>query len=191
AMLKIDEKGIPKKVVTPVVLLIIGAYAPKPKITPPPKKDHLAKNSIRHHYNEVGHLRRKCPAYLAELKKKNTSLATTSDDVFYSNVIPRDGIYEIDIHDLVLNVSSIYNVRNKRAKRNLDSTYLWHCHLRHINKKHIEKLQHDGLLKPIDDESFDKFKSCTSGKMACKPFSHQTERAKDLYLSKRMYVVPF
>ncbi|GKF80171.1 hypothetical protein Tco_0238773, partial [Tanacetum coccineum] len=30
----------------------------------------------------------------------------------------------------------------------------------------IEKLQHDGLLKSTDDESFDKCGSCLSGKMA-------------------------
>ncbi|GJX05907.1 hypothetical protein Tco_0193839 [Tanacetum coccineum] len=79
------------------------------------------------------------------------------NDVFYLNVIPRDGIYEIDMHDLVPNGSSIYNVRNKRAKRNLDSTYLWHYHLGHINKKRIGKLQHDGLLfmkEVIEIESF-------------------------------------
>ncbi|GJW59515.1 retrotransposon protein, putative, ty1-copia subclass [Tanacetum coccineum] len=52
--------------------------------------------------------------------------------------------------------------------------------LGHINKKRIEKLQHDGILQPTDDESFDKCKSCRFGKMARKPFLHQTERAKDL-----------
>ncbi|GKA65672.1 retrotransposon protein, putative, ty1-copia subclass [Tanacetum coccineum] len=44
----------------------------------------------------------------------------------------------------------------------------------------IKKLHHDGLLKSTDDESFDKCVSCMSGKMARKPFPHQTERAKDL-----------
>ncbi|GJU30120.1 retrotransposon protein, putative, ty1-copia subclass [Tanacetum coccineum] len=50
----------------------------------------------------------------------------------------------------------------------------------HINKKCIEKLQHDGLLKSTNDESFDTYASCLSGKMARKPFSHQEERAKDI-----------
>nr|GEV69860.1 uncharacterized mitochondrial protein AtMg00810-like [Tanacetum cinerariifolium] len=61
--------------------------------------------------------------------------------VFYFNAITHDGIYEIDMQNLYLNVSSIYNVSNKRAKHALDSTYLWHYRLGHINKKHIEKLQ--------------------------------------------------
>nr|GFA95287.1 retrotransposon protein, putative, Ty1-copia subclass [Tanacetum cinerariifolium] len=49
-----------------------------------------------------------------------------------------------------------------------------------LNKKRIEKLQHDGLLNSTDIESFDKCVSCLSGKMARKPYSHQMERAKDL-----------
>ncbi|GKB00550.1 retrovirus-related pol polyprotein from transposon TNT 1-94 [Tanacetum coccineum] len=46
--------------------------------------------------------------------------------------------------------------------------------------KRIEKLQHDGLLESIDDESFDVCVSCISGKMARKPFTHASERADDL-----------
>nr|GFC69770.1 hypothetical protein [Tanacetum cinerariifolium] len=68
------------------------------------------------------------------------------------------------------NVNSIYNVSNKRVKHNLDSTYLWHCHLAHICKKRIEKLQQDGLLKSTDDESFYQCVSCLSGKMTRKSF---------------------
>ncbi|GJR53868.1 zinc finger, CCHC-type containing protein [Tanacetum coccineum] len=66
----------------------------------------------------------------------------------------------IDMHDLVPNNNSIYNVSTKRAKRNLDSTYLWHCRLAHISKKRIEKLQQEGLLRSTDDESFDQCVSC-------------------------------
>ncbi|GKE08505.1 retrotransposon protein, putative, ty1-copia subclass [Tanacetum coccineum] len=60
-------------------------------------------------------------------------------------------------------------ISNKRTKHNLDSTYLWHCRLERIIKKRIAKLQHDGLLKPTDDESFYKCISYVSGKMACYP----------------------
>ncbi|GJT27671.1 zinc finger, CCHC-type containing protein [Tanacetum coccineum] len=84
----------------------------------------------------------------------NYGIIVMKDGVFYFNANPRDGIYEIDVHNPYPNVSSIYNVSNKRAKRALD--YLWHCHLGHINKKCIEKLQRDGILQPTDDESFDK-----------------------------------
>ncbi|GJS38287.1 retrotransposon protein, putative, ty1-copia subclass [Tanacetum coccineum] len=75
---------------------------------------------------------------------------------------------------------SMYAVSNKRAKLNLDSSLLWHCRLRHISKKRIEKLQHDGLLNSTDIESLEKCVPCMSRKMARKPYSHQVERAKDL-----------
>ncbi|GJZ81687.1 retrotransposon protein, putative, ty1-copia subclass [Tanacetum coccineum] len=107
-------------------------------------------------------------------------ISVFKNDVLYFNDVPRDGIYEIDMHNLVPNVNSIYNVSNKRAKHNLDSTYLWHCRFAYISKKRIEKLQHEGLLKSTDDESFDQCVSCLSGKMTRKPFPHRTERATDL-----------
>nr|GEX98927.1 retrotransposon protein, putative, Ty1-copia subclass [Tanacetum cinerariifolium] len=91
-----------------------------------------------------------------------------------------NGIYEIDMSNSVPNVNSIYNVSNKRVNHNLDSTYLWHCRLAHISKKHIGKLQHDGLLKSTDDESFDQCVSCLSGKMTRKSFSRRPKRAANL-----------
>ncbi|GJY69161.1 hypothetical protein Tco_0472143 [Tanacetum coccineum] len=54
----------------------------------------------------------------------NYGISVMKDGVFYFNAIPRDGIYEIDMQNLYPNVSSIYNVSNKRAKCALDSTYL-------------------------------------------------------------------
>ncbi|GJV09746.1 retrotransposon protein, putative, ty1-copia subclass [Tanacetum coccineum] len=85
----------------------------------------------------------------------NFGISVSKNNVFYFNVIPSNGIYEIDMHDLVSNVNSIYNVSTKRAKHNLGSTYLWHCRLAHISKKRIEKMQQEGLLNSTDDESFD------------------------------------
>ncbi|GJY68830.1 zinc finger, CCHC-type containing protein [Tanacetum coccineum] len=46
------------------------SYAPKIKNPPPPKKDNPAKDAICHQCGEVGHWRRNCPVYLAELLKK-------------------------------------------------------------------------------------------------------------------------
>ncbi|GKD04926.1 retrotransposon protein, putative, ty1-copia subclass, partial [Tanacetum coccineum] len=71
-----------------------------------------------------------------------------------------------DMHNLYPNVSSMFNVSNKRAKCTLDSSYLWHCRLGHINKKRMDKLQHDGILQPTHYELLDKYKSCIFGKMA-------------------------
>ncbi|GKD09371.1 putative reverse transcriptase domain-containing protein [Tanacetum coccineum] len=101
-MLKLHEKGIPKKAETPAVLAIREgkiqkdkrksrwtkgkdkgnnklAYAPKPKILSSPKRDNPTKDSICHHCKEVGHWRRNYSSYQAELKKrKEASMASTS-----------------------------------------------------------------------------------------------------------------
>nr|GEU45119.1 putative RNA-directed DNA polymerase, eukaryota, reverse transcriptase zinc-binding domain protein [Tanacetum cinerariifolium] len=68
----------------------------------------------------------------------------------------------------------------RRTKLNLNSTYLWHYRLAHISKKRIEKLQQEGILRSIDDESFDQHVSCLSGKMTRKSFSHRPKRATGL-----------
>ncbi|GJR30013.1 retrotransposon protein, putative, ty1-copia subclass [Tanacetum coccineum] len=98
----------------------------------------------------------------------------------YIHTFRNYGIYEIDMHNLYPNVSFMFNVSNKGAKHMLDSSYLWHYSFGHINKKHMDKLQRDGILQPNYDESPEKCKSCISGKMARKPFPHQVEIAKDL-----------
>ncbi|GJW28062.1 putative ribonuclease H-like domain-containing protein [Tanacetum coccineum] len=241
---KANGKGKDKKV-----------YIPKPKNPKPSANEHPAKDDTCHHCKEMGHWKRNCSVYLAELLKKKKQglrgvrkleqgalylyvgngvraqveaigsfdlvlpnglvicldnchyaptitrgvvsvhhlvenrfvqcfmdygILVSKNVVLYFNAIPRDGIYEIDMHNPVPNVNSIYNVSNKRVKHNLDSTYLWNCRLAHISKKRIEKLQHEGILKSTDDESFDQCVSCLSGKMTRKPFPHHTKRATDL-----------
>nr|GEY39956.1 retrotransposon protein, putative, Ty1-copia subclass [Tanacetum cinerariifolium] len=107
-------------------------------------------------------------------------ISVSKNNVFYFNAILSNGIYEIDMHDLVPNDSSIYNVSTKRAKHDLDCTYLWHGRLAHISKKRIEKLQQEELLKSTDDESFDQCVSCLSGKMTGKSFPRHPKRETDL-----------
>nr|GEZ80052.1 hypothetical protein [Tanacetum cinerariifolium] len=107
-------------------------YIPKPKNPKPSAKEHPAKDDTCHHCKKVGHCKRNCPAYLAELIKKKKQVGTAcSSDVF-------------------------------------------------IIKKHIKKLQKEGLLRLTDDESFDQCVSCLSGKMTRKSFSHRLERGNDL-----------
>nr|GEZ35388.1 zinc finger, CCHC-type [Tanacetum cinerariifolium] len=115
------------------------AYAFKPKIPPPPKKENPVKDFICHECREIGHWKRNCP----------------QNNVVYFSAIPRDGIFEIDLSNSLTNESSIYAVSDKRAKLDLDSALLWHCRLRHISKKRIEKLQHDGLLNSSDLTAFE------------------------------------
>ncbi|GJS13514.1 hypothetical protein Tco_0407986 [Tanacetum coccineum] len=187
AMLKIHEKGKDKgknKL----------AYAPKPKISPPPKRDNPAKDSICHHYKDglrrskklkhgalslymgngmraaaetIGSFDLILPSGLIIILDNchfvptvtrgvvsisclvengyshtfmNYGISVSKDNVFYFNTIPHDGIYEMDMHNLYPNVSSTFNVSKKRVKYSLDSSYLWHCRLKHINKKCIDKL---------------------------------------------------
>nr|GEX25870.1 hypothetical protein [Tanacetum cinerariifolium] len=136
------------------------ACAPKPKISPSPKRDNMAKDSVCHHCKEVLRGSRK-------LKHRALSLSMGNG--------MRVSVEAIGSFD-----SFYVNVSNKRANHALDSSYLWNYRLGHINKKRMDKLQRDGILQPTHDESLEKCKSCKSGKIARKPFSHQVERAKDL-----------
>ncbi|GJQ99496.1 retrotransposon protein, putative, ty1-copia subclass [Tanacetum coccineum] len=141
-------------------LVLASPFAPKPKNPPTPKKDNPAKDAICHQCGEVGHWRRNCPVYLAELMKKkklsqrastscsrlykdgfvnrfenDNSISVSRNNLIYFNAIPRDDIYEILLSSSNINDSSMYVVSNKRAKLNLDSALLWHCRLGHISKK--------------------------------------------------------
>ena len=108
----------------------------------------------------------------------DNGISVSKNNVHYFDAIACDGIYEIDMRGCDSN-NSMYHV-SKRAKTDLDSTYLWHCRLAHIGKNRIERLQREGILQ-LNDESFDKCESCVSGKMTRKPFPHKPERAKDLF----------
>nr|GEW28916.1 retrotransposon protein, putative, Ty1-copia subclass [Tanacetum cinerariifolium] len=148
------------------------AYAPKPEIPPPPKRYNPAKDSVCHHYKECLRRSKKLKHGAFGLYMSNGMRSAIEAIRSFDLIIPIDNIYP--------NVSSTFNVSNKRVKYSLDSYYLWHYRIGHMNKKRMDKLQRDGILQPTHDESLDKCKSCISGKMAHKPFSHKVERAKDL-----------
>nr|GEZ58711.1 retrovirus-related Pol polyprotein from transposon TNT 1-94 [Tanacetum cinerariifolium] len=82
----------------------------------------------------------------------DNTIQVSRNNVVYFSVVPRDGIFEIDLSYSLTNESSIYVVSNKRAKLDLDSALL----------------------------AFEKCVSCMSEKMAMKPYTHQVEKAKDL-----------
>ncbi|GJV72059.1 retrotransposon protein, putative, ty1-copia subclass [Tanacetum coccineum] len=151
------------------------AYAPNPKIPPSPKRDNPKKDSVCHHCKKglKGSMKLKHGAlslYTGNGMRAAIEAIGSFDlvlpsgliivldnyNVFYFNTIPCDGIYEIDMHNLYPNVSFMFNVSNKRAKHALESSYLCHCHLGHINKKHMDKLQRDGILQLTHDESLEK-----------------------------------
>ncbi|GJY62545.1 zinc finger, CCHC-type containing protein [Tanacetum coccineum] len=75
------------------------AYAPKPKIPPPPKREDPAKDSICHECGDTGYWKRNCPQYLAELlkKKKNTASGADGSGIFtieLNNFLNRSWIYD-------------------------------------------------------------------------------------------------
>ncbi|GKB00234.1 retrovirus-related pol polyprotein from transposon TNT 1-94 [Tanacetum coccineum] len=105
AMLIEYEKGLPRKAETPQVMMIKGGkiqkankkslkakgkgkangkgkdkqvYIPKPKNPKPSAKEHPAKDDACHHCKEVGHWKRNCPVYLAELLKKKKQVGSAS-----------------------------------------------------------------------------------------------------------------
>nr|GEX45694.1 hypothetical protein [Tanacetum cinerariifolium] len=92
----------------------------------------------------------------------NNTIQVSRNNMVYFSAIPRDGIFKIDLSNSHTNESSIYAVSTKRAMLDLGSTLLWHFRLGHISKKHIEKLQHDGLLDSFDLRAFKKCVSCMS-----------------------------
>ncbi|GKF72577.1 zinc finger, CCHC-type containing protein [Tanacetum coccineum] len=57
-------------------------YIPKPKNSKPSAKEHPAKEDICHHCKEVGHWKRNCLVYLAELLKKKKQVGSASSSGF-------------------------------------------------------------------------------------------------------------
>ncbi|GJR25316.1 hypothetical protein Tco_1101548 [Tanacetum coccineum] len=108
------EKGLPKKVATPQEMAIQGGIIQKankkslnakgkgkgkgkrkdksnickPKNPKPSAKGHPIKDDTCHHYKEVGHYKRNCHAYLAELIKKKKQVGTTSSSYIFVMAAP-------------------------------------------------------------------------------------------------------
>nr|GEV57681.1 hypothetical protein [Tanacetum cinerariifolium] len=69
------------------------SYIPKPKNFKPSAKDHLTKNDVCHHCKEVGHWKKNCHVYLAELMKNKKQVGTVSsldDEEIVSTLLERD-----------------------------------------------------------------------------------------------------
>ncbi|GJS69054.1 putative RNA-directed DNA polymerase [Tanacetum coccineum] len=110
----------------------------------------------------------------------SNGISVSLNGVFYFSAISVNGVFEIDMNkNVTKNNNSVFSI-NKKRKLDLDSSYLWHCRLAHIGKTRMQKLQREGLLESINEESFDKCESCISGKMTKKPFNSNIERATDL-----------
>ncbi|GJS45729.1 zinc finger, CCHC-type containing protein [Tanacetum coccineum] len=66
-------------------------YIPKPKNPKPTAMERPTKDDACHHCKEVGHWKRNCPVYLAELQKKRKQVgsASSSDNCHYAPTITR------------------------------------------------------------------------------------------------------
>ena len=99
-------------------------------------------------------------------------------NIFYGHAPLNSGLFLLNLDR---GDTHIHNIDAKRCKVSNDSaTYLWHCHLGHIGVKCMEKLHADGLLEPLDYESFDTCKPCLMGKMTKTLFSRIMERANEI-----------
>nr|GEY29220.1 hypothetical protein [Tanacetum cinerariifolium] len=154
------------------------AYAPKPNIPPPSKKEDPSKDS--------GFRRsRKLKPGALSLYMGNGQHATVEAIGSYDLCFPSGLVlvlhnyhYAASITRRVILVSRLYD--DGFINRFENGNSILHCRLGHISNKRIKKLQHNGLLNSIDSKSFEKCVPCLSGKMARKPYSHQVERDKDL-----------
>nr|GEV84192.1 hypothetical protein [Tanacetum cinerariifolium] len=127
AMLKLNEQTLPKNNAPALHAIRAGkgknkqAYAPKPKIPPPPKREDLAKDSICHECGETGHWKRNCPQYLAELlkKKKNAASGAGGSGIFLielNTILNRSWIYDTGCGTHICNT-----IQGLRASRKLKS----------------------------------------------------------------------
>ena len=76
-------------------------------------------------------------------------------NIFYGHAPLKSGLFLLN---LKCSDTHIHNIDVKRCKVDNDSaTYVWHYRLGHIGVKRMKKLDTDGLLESLDDESFDTY----------------------------------
>ena len=85
----------------------------------------------------------------------------SKSNMFLALASIKNGLFILNLDD-----SPICNISAKRPRLNdLNSTYMWHCHLSHISEKHMKKLHLNGLLTLFDFESYETCEACLLGKM--------------------------
>ncbi|GJR63594.1 retrotransposon protein, putative, ty1-copia subclass [Tanacetum coccineum] len=227
AMLIEYEKGLPKKAETPQVMMIKGGkiqkankkslkakgkgkangkgkdkhgYISKPKNPKPTAKEHPAKDDTCHHCKEVGHWKRNCPVFLAELlkKKKQVSIASSSEArklkqgalyLYVGNGVCAQ-VEAIGSFDLVLPNGLVICLDNCHyapsitrgvvsVHRLVENGFV-QCFTDFGISVSRNNVFYFNVIPSNDDESFDQCVSCLSGKMTRKSFPHRPERATDL-----------
>nr|GEX69135.1 hypothetical protein [Tanacetum cinerariifolium] len=145
AMLKLHEQTLPKKDAPTLHVIRVGkvekknnknkkpqlaareknqgkkkfklAYAPKPKILPPPKKENPTKDSIYHQCSDTGRWKWNCPQYLSKLlKTKKLSRGASTSGIFTIEFFSFPG--KSWVYDTGCGIH-IYNTTQGRGSRKL------------------------------------------------------------------------
>ena len=81
---------------------------------------------------------------------ENNGCAISKNNMFVAFASIVNGLFVLNLDD-----SPICNINAKRPRlADLNTTYMWHCHLGHISEKHMKKLHTDVLLTLFDIESY-------------------------------------
>nr|GEY89791.1 hypothetical protein [Tanacetum cinerariifolium] len=154
AMLIEYENSLPKKAEILKVMMIKGGkiLKDKKKSLKAKDKEHPAKDDAYHHYKEVGHWKRNCPVYLAELLKKKKQVSSASSSGFR------------EARKLKQGVLYLYVGNGVRAQVEEIGSF--------------DLVFPNGLVICLDNCHY--APSITRGKMTRKSFSHRLERATDL-----------
>ncbi|GJT62915.1 retrotransposon protein, putative, ty1-copia subclass [Tanacetum coccineum] len=164
AMLKLEEKSIPKKALD--VLAIRQGKIQKPKSQAREKGKQRGKGRSKLAYD---------PRHKIPLPAKKENLAKDTDWLRGYRKLNKGALdqYVGNGHSVAVEAIGSFELI-------LPSGMILILDNCHFPPSITRELQHDGLLKSIDDESFDVCVSCIFGKMARKPFTHASERADDL-----------
>nr|GEW12606.1 zinc finger, CCHC-type [Tanacetum cinerariifolium] len=149
AMLKLHEETLPKKDTNPALHAIRAgrnnaSSASKPKTPPPPKKYNPAKDATCHQCGEVGHWRRNCPVYLAELmKKKKLSHGESTSGALslyvgygHRTAVEAIGTFHLELPEVVPFEEQSDNLKKKLAKNNKATMVLYNA----LFKKEYERI---------------------------------------------------
>src|SRR3954470_13943595 len=83
-----------------------------------------------------------------------------------------DKLYLLSLHEKVFSVCDVNekvplsNKEQKKRKRTLDSSKLWHCRLGHISRGRIESLVKNDILPPLEFSDIEQCIDCIKGKYA-------------------------
>ena len=77
-----------------------------------------------------------------------------------------DGLYHLHINASVnINEQVVNIIESKRRRDRINQKYLWLLRLGHIREDRLNKLEKDGLLRPLTFESYPTYESCLEEKM--------------------------